>query len=141
MSLRFLALCLGIVIALSSVSPNSRAQSCTGLAETGLAHCFLGDLDPAQMLQVGQSSDRRHYLTPDCGFTLMTDPTKLGYYFSDMTQFILLPRLFYALALEQRCLKFSDQGRRRILYVREFDERALGLGILPLSSGQGSVTV
>ena len=133
-SLRFLALCLGMVVALSSVSPNSRAQSCTGLAETGLAHCFLGDLNPAQMLQVGQSSDRRHYLTPDYGVSFVVQSTKLGYYFSDSGPNSYYYRGFFArVGTDSDALKFSDQGRRRDYVSREFDERALGTEIFLLS--------
>lgn len=133
-SLRFLALCLGIVTALSSVSPSSRAQSCTGLAETGLAHCFLGDLDPAQMLQVGQSSDRRHYLTPDYRVSFVVQSTKFGYYFWDTGSNSYYYSGFFArVGTDSDALKFSDRGRRRDYVSREFDERALGVETFLLS--------
>ena len=136
-SLRFLALCLGMVVALSSVSPSSRAQSCTGLAETGLAHCFLGDLGRSQMLRVSQSSDRRRYLTPDYGVSFVVQSTKLGYYFSDSGPNSYYYRGFFArVGTDSDALKFSDQGRRRDYVSREFDERALGAEIFLLYSAR-----
>lgn len=134
-SLRFLALCLGIVVALSGVSPISRAQTCSGLAERGLAHCFLGDLDPAQMLLIGQSSDRRHYLTPDYGISFVVQSTKFGYYFLDTGPNSSYYSGFFArVGTDSDALKFSDQGRRRDYVSREFDERALGVETFLLSS-------